>query len=32
MNTATARDIASERHAFMEEFLARFYKEWDGQA
>jgi len=32
MNTATARDLAVQRHAFMEEFLDRFYKEWDGQA
>ncbi len=32
MNTATAREIAIERHVFMEEFLARFYGEWDGRA
>jgi uncharacterized protein len=31
MNTPTARRIAEERHEFMEEFLRRFYHEWDGQ-
>lgn len=30
MNTATARAIADQRHAFMEEFLRQFYAEWDG--
>lgn len=30
MNTQTARDIAEERHKFMENFLDRFLKEWDG--
>lgn len=30
MNTATARKIAEERHAFMEKFLEVFYQEWDG--
>ncbi len=30
MNTPTARTIAEERHAFMEEFLQRFFREWDG--
>ena len=28
MNTKTGRKIALERHAFMEEFLSQFYKEW----
>jgi uncharacterized protein len=28
MNTPTARAIAEERHAYMEEFLARFTREW----
>lgn len=32
MNTATARQVADERHAFMEAFLARFYREWEGDA
>ncbi len=32
MNTPTARALAAERHAFMEEFLQRFYQEWDGKA
>ena len=31
MNTATGRRMAEERHAFMEEFLARFYQEWNGE-
>lgn len=32
MHTATAREIAIQRHAFMEQFLAQFYKEWEGKA
>lgn len=32
MNTATARRVADERHTFIETFLARFYREWDGAA
>lgn len=31
MNTKTAKKIALERHKFMEEFLKRFYKEWEGK-
>ena len=31
MNTETARKIAVERHRYMEQFLDRFYKEWDGK-
>jgi len=31
MNTETAKKIAEERHKFMEQFLDRFYKEWDGK-
>lgn len=31
MNTDTGKEIASERHKFMEEYLERFYKEWKGQ-
>lgn len=29
MNTATAGEIAEERHRFMEVFLKQFYQEWD---
>lgn len=31
MNTASARQIAEERHAFMLEFVDRFMAEWNGQ-
>jgi len=31
MNTKTGRRIASERHQFMELFLAQFYSEWKGE-
>lgn len=31
MNTSSARKIAQGRHEFMEEFLDRFYKEWEGE-
>jgi uncharacterized protein len=31
MNTATGRQLAAERHAFMEQFLEQFYKEWHGK-
>lgn len=30
MNTPTGKRMAAERHRFMEEFLHRFYKEWEG--
>jgi uncharacterized protein len=30
MNTATGKQIAAERHRFMESFLAQFYAEWEG--
>ena len=30
MNTATGRAMAEERHRFMEEYLWRFYEEWEG--
>jgi uncharacterized protein len=30
MNTETARKIALERHRYMEQFLERFFREWDG--
>ena len=31
MNTKTARQIAKERHRFMEVFLSQFYAEWEGE-
>ncbi|KRX11171.1 hypothetical protein PPERSA_10103 [Pseudocohnilembus persalinus] len=31
LNTQAAREIAQERHEFMETFLARFYREWEGE-
>ena len=31
MNTPSAKRIAEERHAYMEEFVARFLSEWDGK-
>jgi uncharacterized protein len=31
MNTAAAKAIAAERHAYMEQFLERFYAEWEGK-
>ncbi len=31
MNTETGRRMATRRHAFMEEFLDNFYREWDGK-
>lgn len=30
MNTETAKAIAEERHAFMEEYLMKFFEEWEG--
>lgn len=32
MNTETGKQIAEERHKFMELYLAQFYAEWEGQA
>lgn len=31
MNTATGRAIAEKKHRFMEDFLQRFYAEWEGR-
>ncbi len=30
MNTATAKKIAAQRHAYMEQFLEQFLREWQG--
>lgn len=30
MNTKTGKEIALQRHTFMEEYLDQFYKEWNG--
>lgn len=32
MNTAYAKQLAEERHVFMESFLTQFYSEWNGKA
>lgn len=31
MNTQTGKNIAAERHLFMEKFLSQFYAEWEGE-
>ncbi|QED38573.1 HD domain-containing protein [Antarcticibacterium arcticum] len=31
MNTPTARNLAEQRHRFMEDFLKQFYAEWNGE-
>jgi len=32
MNTKTGKALAEHRHAFMEQFLFEFFKEWEGQS
>lgn len=32
MNTKKAKKLAMERHAFLEQFLSQFFKEWNGKA
>lgn len=32
LNTASARRLAESRHAYLEQFLARFFAEWEGSA
>lgn len=32
MNTKTGASLAIQRHCYMENFLAQFYAEWDGEA
>ena len=31
MNTKTGKQMAAQRHLFMETFLAQFYLEWEGE-
>ncbi|MGM0884467.1 MAG: HD domain-containing protein [Bacillota bacterium] len=31
INTITAKKIAEERHLYMEQYVDRFYREWEGQ-
>lgn len=31
MNTKTGKELAIERHLFMEKFLSQFYAEWEGE-
>lgn len=32
VHTQFAKEMAEERHVFLEEFLRRFYKEWEGKS
>ena len=31
MNTPTGKQIAQQRHRYMEDFLEQFYAEWEGR-
>jgi uncharacterized protein len=31
MNTKTGKELAVDRHRFMENFLSQFYAEWEGE-
>lgn len=31
INTASAKEIAEERHQYMEQYVERFYREWEGK-
>ncbi len=31
MKTTTGKELAAQRHAFMEQYLAQFFAEWDGE-
>ena len=31
MNTETGKQMAKQRHVFMEQYLAQFYQEWNGE-
>ncbi|MFA4820491.1 MAG: phosphohydrolase, partial [Candidatus Aenigmatarchaeota archaeon] len=31
MNTKTGKELAEQRHKFMEKYLEQFFKEWDGK-
>ncbi|MEI2750516.1 MAG: hypothetical protein V9E88_17380 [Ferruginibacter sp.] len=31
MNTSTGKQMAADRHLFMEQYLQQFYKEWEGE-